>query len=40
MVPKKGKAKNRRQNYVHVNASNDNFMIIPNAINVLATIYR
>jgi hypothetical protein len=32
MVPKKGKAKNGRQNYVNV--SNDNFTIIPNAINV------
>ena len=38
MVPKKGKAKNRRQNYV--NASNDNFIIIPNVINVVAKIYR
>jgi hypothetical protein len=31
------KAKNRRQNYVNV--SNDNFIIIPNVINVVATIY-
>ena len=38
MIPKKGKAKNRHQNYV--NASNDNFIIIPNVINVVATIYR
>jgi hypothetical protein len=38
MVPKKGKAKYRRQNYV--NASNDNSIFIPNAINEVATIYR
>jgi hypothetical protein len=39
MVPRKGKAKkNRRQNYV--NARNDNFIIIPSVINVVATIYR
>jgi hypothetical protein len=38
MVPKKGKANDRRQNYV--NASNDNFIIIPNVINVVATIKR
>jgi hypothetical protein len=38
MVPKKGKTKNGRQNYVNV--SNDNFIIIPNVINVVATIYR
>jgi hypothetical protein len=38
MVPKKGKAKNRLQNYVDV--SNDNFIIIPNVINAVATIYK
>jgi hypothetical protein len=38
MVPKKSKAKNRRQNYA--NASNDNFIIIRSVINVVATIYR
>jgi hypothetical protein len=37
MVPKKGKAKNGHQNYVNV--SNDNFTIIPNVINAVATIY-
>jgi hypothetical protein len=38
MVLKKGKAKNWRQNYVNV--SNNNLIIIPNVINVVATIYR
>jgi hypothetical protein len=38
MVPKKGKTKNWRQNYV--NASNDNFVTIPNVINVVATINK
>jgi hypothetical protein len=38
MVRKKGKAKNGRQNYVNI--SNDDFTIIPNVINVVATIYR
>jgi hypothetical protein len=38
MVSKKGKAKNRHQNYVNV--SNDKFIIIPNVINAVATIYR
>jgi hypothetical protein len=38
MVPNKGKAKNKRQNYV--NASNDNSIVIPDVTNVVATIYR
>jgi hypothetical protein len=38
MVSKKGKATDGCQNYINV--SNDNFIIIPKVINVVATIYR
>jgi hypothetical protein len=38
MVPKKGEANNGHQNYVNV--SKDNFTIIPDVINAVATIYR